>query len=304
MLTQGGVQQVLPGQSADRRRRRSALRRRAQRHRHRRLRHVDREPRPPLRCAAARPTTCRRRWSAPPISINTARGRRSPEYGACGTRTTCAADWAPYRNGYWADVGAWGPTWVDDAPWGYAPFHYGRWAYVGGRWGWAPGRYVARPLWAPALVGWTGGAGWGVGIAVGGAGVRMGAARVGRAYRPWWGTLLVRLLGSLQPSVRVNVGGGAPEQPAADALRQLQCAERGHGGVRAPTFAARQPVQQNLVRVSRDVVATAPVLTSASADAQRRQSRAWSAVPTRRRRRRRRSSRRWRGRRRRRAGRA
>jgi hypothetical protein len=42
-----------------------------------------------------------------------------------------------------------GPTWVDSAPWGYAPFHYGRWAFVRGRWGWCPGGYVARPVWRP-----------------------------------------------------------------------------------------------------------------------------------------------------------
>ena len=75
--------------------------------------------------------------------------------------TPSAPDWAPYRDGYWADVGGWGPTWVDSAPWGYAPFHYGRWAFIGGRWGWCPGGYVARPVWAPALVAWYGGPGWG-----------------------------------------------------------------------------------------------------------------------------------------------
>ena len=62
-----------------------------------------------------------------------------PEYGAVWYPSDVGADWAPYRNGYWTEVGAWGPTWVDYAPWGYAPFHYGRWAYVGNRWGWCPG---------------------------------------------------------------------------------------------------------------------------------------------------------------------
>ena len=57
-------------------------------------------------------------------------------------------------------VAGFGWTWVDDAPWGYAPFHYGRWVHVGNRWGWCPGGYVARPAWAPALVGWYGGSGW------------------------------------------------------------------------------------------------------------------------------------------------
>jgi hypothetical protein len=52
-------------------------------------------------------------------------------------------------------------TWVDDAPWGYAPFHYGRWVEVNGAWGWVPGTtgtpgtFVVRPCYAPALVAWA-----------------------------------------------------------------------------------------------------------------------------------------------------
>src|SRR5204862_4667529 len=73
----------------------------------------------------------------------------TPEYGPVWYPTVVAADWAPYRDGYWTNVGGFGFTWVDAAPWGYAPFHYGRWARVGGRWGWCPGTFVARPRWAP-----------------------------------------------------------------------------------------------------------------------------------------------------------
>lgn len=63
----------------------------------------------------------------------------------------------------------WGWTWVDAAPWGFAPFHYGRWLVVRGRWGWIPGSYVARPVYAPALVGWVGNPGWSVGFSLGSA---------------------------------------------------------------------------------------------------------------------------------------
>ena len=79
-----------------------------------------------------------------------------PEYGTVWYPRSVAADWAPYRDGRWAWVEPWGWTWVDAAPWGFAPFHYGRWVQVGGRWGWAPGTYAARPVYAPALVGWAG----------------------------------------------------------------------------------------------------------------------------------------------------
>ena len=70
-----------------------------------------------------------------------------------------AAGWAPYREGHWAWIDPWGWTWVDDEPWGYAPFHYGRWAFIGGRWGWIPGPRQVMPVYAPALVVFVGGGG-------------------------------------------------------------------------------------------------------------------------------------------------
>jgi hypothetical protein len=79
----------------------------------------------------------------------------SPDYGAVWVPRV-AADWAPYRYGHWAWVSPWGWTWIDDQPWGFAPFHYGRWALWQGGWAWVPGTYAARPVYAPALVAWTG----------------------------------------------------------------------------------------------------------------------------------------------------
>jgi hypothetical protein len=81
------------------------------------------------------------------------------EYGPLWLPTVSQA-WVPYRDGSWTWLAPWGWTWVDNAPWGYAPFHYGRWVQVRNRWAWAPGRRAERPVWAPALVGWVGGAGW------------------------------------------------------------------------------------------------------------------------------------------------
>jgi hypothetical protein len=81
----------------------------------------------------------------------------SAEYGPLWAPRVVAADWAPYRDGQWIWMVSFGWTWVDRAPWGYAPSHYGRWVMVNRRWCWAPGRYVGRPAWAPALVGWVGG---------------------------------------------------------------------------------------------------------------------------------------------------
>jgi hypothetical protein len=91
----------------------------------------------------------------------------SPEYGAVWFPQAVAADWAPYRHGRWMWVAPWGWTWVGDEPWGFAPFHYGRWVFHGGAWGWVPGKRVARPVYAPALVAWVGSPGASVSVQVG-----------------------------------------------------------------------------------------------------------------------------------------
>ena len=95
---------------------------------------------------------------------------QTPEYGPIWTPRNVAVGWAPYSTGHWAWVRPWGWTWVDEAPWGFAPFHYGRWVYLQNVWGWAPGTYVARPVYAPALVAWMGGPRLSVSISIGGGG--------------------------------------------------------------------------------------------------------------------------------------
>lgn len=97
--------------------------------------------------------------------------RSVPEYGQVWMPRDVASDWAPYHNGHWAWVDPWGWTWVDDAPWGFAPFHYGRWAYFEGNWGWVPGPVQVAPVYAPALVAWVGFGGSGVSFSFGEAGV-------------------------------------------------------------------------------------------------------------------------------------
>jgi hypothetical protein len=77
---------------------------------------------------------------------------QDPGQGAVWYPRVAVADWAPYRYGHWDWISPWGWTWIDDAPWGFAPFHYGRWTMIGQRWAWVPGRMVARPAYAPALV--------------------------------------------------------------------------------------------------------------------------------------------------------
>ncbi|MBS0317089.1 MAG: chromosome partitioning protein ParA [Proteobacteria bacterium] len=91
----------------------------------------------------------------------------NPEYGEIWVPTVTVANWAPYRFGHWAYIAPWGWTWIDDQPWGFAPFHYGRWAMVGPRWCWVPGPRTVRPVYAPALVAFVGGAVGGVNFRIG-----------------------------------------------------------------------------------------------------------------------------------------
>ena len=77
-------------------------------------------------------------------------------YGHVWRPRYLAHDWAPYRFGRWAWISPWGWTWIDDARWGFAPFHYGRWVSLRNHWCWVPGPRDVRPVYAPALVGWAG----------------------------------------------------------------------------------------------------------------------------------------------------
>ena len=45
----------------------------------------------------------------------------------------------PYSTGRWIWDPRFGWTWLETAPWGWAPYHYGRWVFVGRYWAWAPG---------------------------------------------------------------------------------------------------------------------------------------------------------------------
>jgi hypothetical protein len=109
------------------------------------------------------------------------------DYGAVWYPTSVALEWVPYRYGHWAWIGPWGWTWVEDEPWGFCPFHYGRWVHIGVAWGWLPGPIVVTPVYAPALVAFVGGPHFSLSIGVGN--VELAAwfpLGPGEPYFPWY----------------------------------------------------------------------------------------------------------------------
>ena len=173
--------------------------------------------------------------------------RTTPGYGPVWYPRAVSVGWAPYRAGRWAWVEPWGWTWIDAAPWGFAPFHYGRWALLGGVWGWVPGAFVARPVYAPALVGWIGRPGWSVSVTIGSVPAVGWFPLAPRevfvpAYRA--SPVYVRNVNITQVT-NVNVTSVNVVQPRY-AYRQL---ERAVTVVPAATVAGGAPVERSAVRV-------------------------------------------------------
>jgi hypothetical protein len=108
--------------------------------------------------------------------------RTVESYGSVWVPSGMPAGWVPYSTGRWIWDPRFGWTWLDDAPWGWAPYHYGRWVFVSNVWAWAPGPIIARPVYAPALVVFLGGARISVGRPVCWAPLGWGEPVV-----PWWG---------------------------------------------------------------------------------------------------------------------
>ena len=190
-----------------------------------------------------------------------------PTYGAVWYPTSVAVGWAPYRYGRWTYAGSWGWTWVDDAPWGYAPSHYGRWAWIGSRWGWCPGTYVARPVWAPALVGWYGGSGWSVSVNVGGPVYGWVPLGWGDPYVPWWGRggCGQRCWTHYNRPYAVPYVANRAERPHAPPT--VYANSRVPGAITAvagSTMAGRRPVAPNVIALPAGA-AHAPVMGSAPA---------------------------------------
>ena len=219
--------------------------------------------------------------------------RAVPGYGNVWFPHTVVVGWAPYRYGHWVWIAPWGWTWVDDEPWGFAPFHYGRWVAVGGVWGWVPVpprpavvtvAYV-RPVYAPALVAWVGGAHWGVGVAVGGApaagvawfplgprDVYCPSYRVSQTYVTNVNVSNTTIINRTQVTNVYNNVYVNKTVNVTNVTYQNQTAPNAVTAVSHQAFVSAQPVHNNMIRAGQNDFASAPVAPIAPAVAPEQRS--------------------------------
>ncbi len=77
------------------------------------------------------------------------------QYGSAWCPRNVGSTWRPYSDGRWVDS-EYGWTWASEEPFGWATYHYGRWAFDP-RYGWI---WVPGTVWAPAWVSWQYGGGY------------------------------------------------------------------------------------------------------------------------------------------------
>jgi hypothetical protein len=182
-----------------------------------------------------------------------------PDVGAVWYPAGVAVGWVPYSCGSWTWIAPWGWTWVGCEPWGFAPFHYGRWEHRGNRWGWIPGAPVVRPIYSPAMVAFVGGSGVTAWFALG----------PHDTYVPWYHASSLyqnRVNVSNQFSRNAGEVRAIYNQPTL-AGAYAAGGERGYVNrplatvaVTQASFAAGRPVSGAGSRVGAEAVANAPVV--------------------------------------------
>ena len=194
-------------------------------------------------------------------------------YGECWRPRAVVVGWAPYHYGHWAYVGPWGWTWVEDEPWGFAPFHYGRWAFVNSGWFWVPGPVVVRPVWAPAMVAFVGG-GPGFHFSAG-VGVGWFPLAPGEVYVPGYHVSrgYVNNVNITNTSVSVtrvtNVYNTVIVNRSTTINNITYVNQRVNNGVTVVShdaFVNARPVAQNVMRVDQREILAAPVSRMASVE--------------------------------------
>jgi len=185
-------------------------------------------------------------------------------YGNVWVPNRVATEWVPYSNGHWAWVDPWGWTWIDDAPWGFAVSHYGRWANLHGTWAWVPGPVRSRAYYAPALVAFVGGSNFQLSIA----GSNVGAVAwfplaPREVYRPSY-PVSRRYFENINQSNTVINNTTIINQYNNSNVGNVVHANREITGavvaVAASAFVQAQPVSRAEQRISPEAIAGRPVL--------------------------------------------
>jgi hypothetical protein len=144
------------------------------------------------------------------------------------------ADWAPYSNGDWAWVDPWGWTWIDAAPWGFAPFHYGRWTYARNHWVWVPDPRIDPVVYAPSLVAFYGGGGSGV--------VSWYPLGPREVYNPPWGKIVVNPNPAAWPQKPSRSPSNQASPGAVQTLSEIDFAGGSHVRPSVALFPQGQPL--------------------------------------------------------------
>jgi hypothetical protein len=217
-------------------------------------------------------------------------------YGAVWFPQRVPDDWAPYRDGHWRWIAPWGWSWIDDMPWGFAPSHYGRWARIAqadpaepsapldlsdadlrdgppdgprapatpeARWGWLPGRLVAHPVYAPALVAFLGTAGVGLSYPdSSGPAVAWFALAPGEVYWPGYtsGLDMIRRINQGAVVDVSAIGSGANSGPPAAVVDGDYRNRRFASVVPRPVFIGGRPVAPALIQLPGERLDDAPLL--------------------------------------------
>jgi hypothetical protein len=197
-------------------------------------------------------------------------------YGAVWFPSAAADAWGPYRNGHWRWIAPWGWSWIDDMPWAFAPTHYGRWARIpqpdpldlsgpgSERWGWVPGKLVAHPVYAPALVAFLGTAGVGLSYPDAfGPAVAWFPLAPGEAYWPAYTSDLnaIRRINEAAVADVSTIAAASDGEPPAAIVNGDYQNRRFATAVPRAVFTAGRPVAPALVRLPARRLDNAPLLT-------------------------------------------
>jgi hypothetical protein len=189
--------------------------------------------------------------------------QRTAEYGEVWRPDAVSDDWVPYRNGRWRWIPPWGWTWIDDQPWGFAPFHYGRWALLDHGWVWVPGSLAEDPVYLPAAVAFLGTPGIGISYAAGdGPAIGWFPLAPGEAYWPSYSNDL-DYIRAANRGVVSNLDGIAPEPDGrlpVEVVGQPFANRLAASVVPRSVFVGGQPVTAALLELPKQRLEDVPVV--------------------------------------------